>query len=76
MYIIIVGCGKVGAATARELVAAGHEVLVIDTDGRRIGDLNEELGDIGLRGDGAEVQIQSQAGMERADMVVAATGRD
>ena len=76
MYIIVVGCGKVGAATARELVAAGHEVLVIDIDGRHIGDLNEELGDIGLRGDGAEVQIQSQAGMERADMVVAATGRD
>jgi trk system potassium uptake protein TrkA len=76
MYIIIVGCGKVGAATARELVATGHEVLVIDHDIDRIRDISEELGDIGLFGDGAEVHFQSQAGMERADMVVAATGRD
>ena len=76
MYIIVVGCGKVGAATARELVAAGHEVLVIDQDVERIRDITEELGDIGLFGDGAEVHFQSLAGMERADMVVAATGRD
>lgn len=76
MYLIVVGCGKVGAATARELVASGHEVLVIDMDAAPIADLNEELGEIGMVGDGAEVLIQSQAGMERADMVIAATGRD
>ena len=76
MYIIVVGCGNVGAATARELVASGHEVLVIDRDWDAIRDITEELGEIGLAGDGAEVQIQSRAGMERADMVVASTGRD
>lgn len=76
MYIIVIGCGKVGSATVRELVAAGHEVLIIDHDAARIRNITEELGDIGIVGDGAEVQIQAQAGMERADMVVAATGRD
>ena len=76
MYIIVVGCGNVGVATARELVASGHEVLVIDRDWEAIRDITEELGEIGLAGDGAEVQIQSRAGMERADMVVASTGRD
>ena len=46
MYIIVVGCGNVGAATARELVASGHEVLVIDRDSEATRDITEELGEM------------------------------
>ena len=44
MYIVIVGAGKVGAQTARELVAFGHEVTVLERDATKVNDLNEELG--------------------------------
>ena len=76
MYIIIVGAGKVGEQAAHELVAAGHEVTVIELDPTRVNEINEELGEIAVRGDGSEVRIQAEAGMNRADLVVAATGRD
>ncbi len=76
MYIVIVGGGTVGAEAARELVASGHEVTVIERRPDRANDLNEELGEITMVGDGTEVRIQAEAGMNRADLVVAATGRD
>lgn len=76
MYIVIVGAGKVGAQTARELVAFGHEVTVLERDATKVNDLNEELGEIAIIGDGTEVSTQREAGVNRADLVVATTGRD
>ncbi len=76
MYVIIVGGGNVGAQTARELLAAGHEALIIESDARVVQALNAELGEIAILGDGPEVRVQAEAGMNRADMVIAATGRD
>ena len=76
MYIVIVGGGKVGEAAARELVAAGHEVLLIERELAKVNVINDELGEIAVWGDGAEVRMQAEAGMERVDLVVAATGRD
>ena len=76
MYIVIVGAGKVGAQTARELVAFGHEVTVVEQEATKVNDLNDELGDIAIIGDGTEVATQHEAGMNRADLVVATTGRD
>ena len=32
MYIIIVGCGKVGSNLAKELSLENHDVVVIDSD--------------------------------------------
>ncbi len=76
MYIVIVGGGQVGAQTARELVAFGHEVTVIERDAATVHALNNELGEIAILGDGTEVSTQEEAGVNRADLVVATTGRD
>ena len=76
MYIVIVGGGKVGAQTARELVGFGHEVTVVERDATKVNALNEELGEIAIIGDGTEVAMQHEAGVNRADLVVATTGRD
>ena len=76
MYIVIVGGGQVGAQTARELVAFGHEVTVVERDAETVRALNAELGEIAIIGDGTEVSIQEEAGVNRADLIVATTGRD
>ncbi|MFQ5880434.1 MAG: potassium channel family protein, partial [Dehalococcoidia bacterium] len=76
MYIIVVGGGKVGYYLAKELVEDGHEVLAIEKDSAKCAAIAEELGDIVLRGDGCEVRVLEQAGMGRADMVIAVTGDD
>ncbi len=76
MYIIVVGGGKVGRGAARDLIGMGHEVCVVERDANTAWSINNELGEVALLGDGAEIHVQRAAGMNRADVVVACTGRD
>ena len=76
MYIIIVGGGKVGFYLAKELVEANHEVLVIEQNPAKCAEITETLGDIVMEGDGCEATTLDQAGMGRADMLLAVTGED
>jgi trk system potassium uptake protein TrkA len=76
MYIIIVGGGNVGFYLAKTLVAARHEVLLLEKDRASYRTISEELGEVVMQGDGCEVAVQSEAGFGRADVVVAVTGSD
>lgn len=76
MYIVIVGGGKVGYYLAKQLVQDNHEVLVIEKDSKKAERISVELGEITLRGDGTEVWLMQEAGLQRADLVVAVTGDD
>jgi trk system potassium uptake protein TrkA len=76
MFIVIVGCGKVGVNTARSLLHMGHEVIVIEQRKSRYDLLLEELGDCLMFGDGTEIWVLEKAGIGRADLVVAVTGDD
>ncbi|OFX17256.1 MAG: portal protein [Armatimonadetes bacterium RBG_16_58_9] len=76
MYVIIVGGGKVGYYLTKALLQEGHEVLVMEKD-RKIADaLIEKLGEMVLCGDGCEIRTMNEAGMGRANVVVAVTGDD
>ena len=76
MYVLIVGAGKVGWNLARELIAKGHEVTVLESDSRRYAVVEEELEHRVLYGDGSELWVLERAGIERADLVIAVTGDD
>lgn len=76
MYAIIVGGGRVGQSLAKSLLSAGHEVLLIDKEEAVCEAVKEELGSVCMLGDGSEVPILSEAGVERADLLVAVTGSD
>jgi trk system potassium uptake protein TrkA len=76
MYIIVVGGGKVGYYLVKSLLEEGNEVLVIEKDAHKCSLLTDELGANVLQGDGCEVVYMAQAGMGRADVVVAVTGDD
>lgn len=76
MYIIVVGGGKVGFHLGRQLLAEGHEILIIEKDAQKCQAISEELGSVTLRGDGCEASVLADAGMGRADMVIAVTGDD
>jgi len=76
MYVIVVGGGKVGYYLTRTLASEGHEVLLVEKDRRRAEAMKEDLGEVVLAGDGCEVRVMSEAGMGRADVVVALTGVD
>ena len=76
MYVIIAGGGKVGYYLSKTLVAEGHEVLLIEQDKREVDRLSEEFGEVVVRGDASEMRTMEEAGMARADVVVAVTGDD
>jgi trk system potassium uptake protein TrkA len=76
MYAVIIGGGKVGYYLAKELVESGHEVAVLERDAERARIIDEDLGAVTLRGDGCELSVLEEAGVARADVVVAATGDD
>src|SRR4051812_31652681 len=76
MFIVIAGAGKVGYQLARALVAQ-HEILIIESDPGRADFVSEELGgEVVMQGDACDAATMEQAGMERADLVVAVTGED
>ncbi len=76
MRVAIAGAGKVGTAIASDLYEAGHEVLVIESDADLVAKLRESIPITWLEGDACEVSTLRRAGLESADVMVAATGDD
>lgn len=76
MYIIIVGGGKVGYYLTKHLLAAGNEVVVIEKNPKKVENIINDLGGVAIQGDGSDAGPMVEAGMNRAEIVVAATGDD
>ena len=77
MYVIIAGGGKVGYYLGKELLADGHEVLVIERDYKTANQLGTQLGEGAvMRGMADEAATMDRAGASRADLVIAVTGED
>jgi len=76
VYVIVAGGGKVGYYLTKALVAAGHEVTLIEKTRRRYDLLQETFGDCAILGDACEISTLEQAGAARADLVAAVTGDD
>jgi trk system potassium uptake protein TrkA len=76
MYVIVVGGGKVGYYLTKELLAAGHELVLLEKDGRRARQIADEVGSIVLNRDGCEGKHLEEAGAKRAAIVAAVTGDD
>ena len=76
MYIIVIGGGQIGYHLTRALLNAGHEVAVIESDPKKVQDLEKEFGTIILRGDGSEPRVLTSAGVARADVLIATSGND
>ena len=69
MYVVVIGGGNVGYYLTKELLAAGHEVVVIEEEVSRARQIADELGSIVVANDGCEGRYQAEAGMGRADVI-------
>ena len=76
MFIVILGSGRIGASLARHMVAAGHEIGVIDHDPLRCTALDDELGSVSVLGDGTDPEILAKVGANRAESFIATTSSD
>ncbi len=76
MFVIVVGCGKIGYHLSRALLAADHEVVVLERDSQRAAAATEELGSIVISSDGTEPNVLSESGASRCQMLISTTGDD
>lgn len=76
MYIIIIGCGRVGSRLAQLLSAAENDVVVIDIESTKLKEADSEFDGITIIGDGTDQDIMEKAGASRADVFVATTDDD
>lgn len=76
MYIIIIGCGKVGQTLTEYLAGENHDVVVIDTNASKIEKVVHQYDVLGLCGNGANHDILLEAGANRADVVICVTAQD
>jgi trk system potassium uptake protein TrkA len=75
MEFVIVGCGRVGAALAREL-ARSHAVTVVDWSARAFDRLGDEFAGQTVIGNGIDVDVLRSAGVENVDIFFALTDDD
>jgi len=74
--IVIVGCGRVGAALAETFDRAGNRVVILDESTRSFDRLPSSFGGEAVRGDGTDEDVLRRAGAEEADLFIALTEGD
>lgn len=76
MKIVIIGNGKVGFAIAKQLDEEGYDVTVIDNKPQVLESTMNMLDVVGIVGNGANYDVQKEAKVDQADLVIAATSSD
>src|ERR671920_417828 len=83
MMVLVVGAGRVGSAVARDALAAGHTVSVLDEDPLSHERLEagmtegwEEAGGRFTVGHAMEIDALDEAGIHEADVFIASTDGD
>ncbi|MCM8818000.1 MAG: TrkA family potassium uptake protein [Candidatus Omnitrophica bacterium] len=74
MYIIIVGCGKIGVYLAK-LLDEKNDVVVIDKDEKSFEKLESFNGNTVI-GDGLDIDKLRESGIEKADAIAITTSND
>ena len=76
MHTIIVGCGRVGSELAKLLASEGHDVVVIDKSAASFERLGGAFNGLTMAGNGFDLNLLKQAGIEKADAFCAVTNGD
>ncbi len=76
MKIVIIGDGKVGYKLARQLSAEDYDVTMIDSNAKKLRLAIDRLDISCVPGDGADAEVQKQADVPHADLVIACTSAD
>lgn len=76
VHIIVIGAGEVGSYVAERLSKEGHDVAIVEIDADRVRQIEEELDVLCVQGSGTHPSALREAGVDRAQMLVAATSND
>jgi len=75
-YVIVVGCGQLGALLASQLSSLGSSVVVIDREQAAFENLSTDFSGFRVAGDAAELDVLRQARIDRAQCLLAVTNYD
>ncbi len=76
MKVVIMGCGRVGAALATELSRDGNEVLVLDVEESAFRQLPDDFAGTTFVGNGNDVDVLGKVKVADYDVFVSATRGD
>jgi len=76
MKIVIIGLGTIGRTILKSLSGKAHTITIIDEDRNLVEALIEKFDVFGVVGNGACMDIQNEAHVESADLVISLTRND
>ncbi len=76
MKIVVIGCGTIGKTIVEYASKEGHSVIIIDDNKKNVEELIEKFDIMGVVGNGASLDIQEEATVKNADLVIAVTPSD
>ena len=75
-YVIIIGCGRLGASLASALSDDGGNVLIMDRDRDSFRRLSASFGGLSVVADGTDLDALKEARITEASTVIAVTNQD
>lgn len=76
MNIVIIGDGKVGYKLAKQLSEENYDIVLIDQNEGKLKEALNRLDIFCITGDGADVEVQKEADVPHADLVIACASTD
>jgi trk system potassium uptake protein len=76
MKIVVIGYGRVGSRTVASLLDRGHQITIVDKEASRLGRASQLESVELVQGNGIDVDIQREAGIGEADILLAVTRDD
>ena len=76
MRIVVIGAGAVGSHLAERLSREGQDVIVIESNAARAEEVQAEIDCLVINGNGASHEALAEAGVGRADLVIAVSSSD
>jgi len=76
MFVLILGCGRMGRYIAETLFASGNDVSIVDVKRSALDNLSDSFAGFALNEDATDPDTLRTAGIDRADAVIACTGDD
>lgn len=76
MKIVVIGEGKVGSTIVEHISKENHRVTIVDNDPKVVEQMINKYDVMGICGYGASYETQKEAGVDKADIVIATTSSD
>ena len=76
MRIVVIGDGKVGRSIVEHVSKEEHEIIIIDNNPTVVEQIVDTYDVLGIVGNGASYEIQKNARVDKADLLIATTSSD